>query len=289
MKWAPLSGKSEQASLVVAALLLCGMATGASAQTTTAHHRVQRAAAAEDSIPYDLQLQASAVSTDSSSIETAPDTWNAKGYTLKDLVAQIFEMDARLVDLPEGVNADARYDLTLSFPVAVDQSTMQHILVSALEKKLGVTIRPESRDMDVYVLTAPNGPGSGLHAHVFEHHRSAVEKIAGSDSDASDEGGRITYTGRDCSGVSSGGITVDGGTMADFRRTLEPDLDRVMLDETHLTGSYDFKIGLYANQSQLFQLMQYSLGLVVTPAQRKVTVLAIRPTGSAPTTLEAKL
>ena len=91
--------------------------------------------------------------------------------------------------------------------------------------------------------------------------------------------------GRACSGVTSGGITVEGGSITEFRQTLEPDLDRVLLDETNLHGSFDFKIGTYASQTQLFQMMQNGLGLVVTPAQRQVTVLTARPVGS----LEAKL
>jgi uncharacterized protein (TIGR03435 family) len=96
--------------------------------------------------------------------------------------------------------------------------------------------------------------------------------------------------GKDCSGVNSGGITVEGGTIAEFRRTLEPDLDRVLVDETKLHGSYDFKIGMYANQTQLFELMRVGLGLVVTPEQRKVTVLAVRPAETHPNgELQAKL
>jgi hypothetical protein len=59
----------------------------------------------------------------------------------------------------------------------------------------------------------------------------------------------------------------------------------VLLDETHLSGIYDFKIGMYVNQDQLFQLLQAQLGLVVTPEQRSVTVLTVRPAGM----LEAKL
>ena len=88
--------------------------------------------------------------------------------------------------------------------------------------------------------------------------------------------------------MTSGGISVSGGTISDFQRTLEPDLDRVMLDETNLSGSYDFKIGTYVNQSQLFQLLHEQLGLVVTPAQRKVTVVAVRSVGGQ-NMLQAKM
>jgi uncharacterized protein (TIGR03435 family) len=240
-------------------------------------------------VPFELRINP-AEATDSSSIEIGSDHWEARGYDLKSLIAEIFAMDARLVDVPEDLAGNTKYDVSLSAPVELDEDSMQRILLKGLTQRFGVTIKPEARTMDVYVLSAPDGPGSGLKRHTFARHSGLKKLVAGSD-DSDDEGGRITYMGKDCSGVSSGGIAVEGGTIADFRRTLEPDLDRVLLDETKLRGSYDFKIGLYANQTQLFELMRVGLGLMVTPEQRSVTVLAVRPANpnqSGPV-LQAKL
>ena len=226
-------------------------------------------------VPFEVKIVPTEAS-DSSSIEVGADHWEARGYNLKSLIAEIFAIDARLVDVPDNLAANDRYDVSLSVPVELDQDSMQRILVKALMQRFGVTVKREARTMDVYVLSAPDGAGSGLKQHAFARHSGLKRLVAGGD-DSNDEGGRITYMGKDCSGVSSGGITVEGGTIADFRRTLEPDLDRVLVDETKLRGSYDFKIGLYANQTQLFELMRVALGLVVTPEQRSVTVLAVRP------------
>ena len=240
-------------------------------------------------VPFEVRIDPSAEAADSSAIEVGADHWEAKGYDLKSLVAQIFEIDARLVDVPENVAGSGRFDVSLSLPTELDQDSMQRILMKALTQRLGVTIKPEARTMDVYVLSAPEGPASGLKRHSFARHAGLKQLVAGGD-DLDDEGGRITYMGKDCSGVSSGGITVEGGTIADFRRTLEPDLDRVLVDETKLRGSYDFKIGMYANQKQLFELMRAGLGLVVTPEQRTVTVLTVRPSETQPSMqLQAKL
>jgi uncharacterized protein (TIGR03435 family) len=240
-------------------------------------------------VPFEVKIDPSAQAADSSSIDVGADHWEARGYELKTLIAEIFQMDARLVDVPEDVAANGRYDVSLSLPTELDQDSMQRVLVKALTERFGLTIKPEARTMDVYVLTAPDGAESGLKRHVFARHRGGLAKLVSGGDDSNDEGGRITYTGKDCSGVNSGGITVEGGTLADFRRTLEPDLDRVLVDETKLRGSYDFKIGLYANQKQLFELMHVGLGLVVTPAQRKVTVLTVRPAQTPSNTLHAKL
>lgn len=274
--------------------LLVGSAAGyaqhaTKAGTSAARFEPVRGAIRIDStnVPFEVKL-APAEATGSSSIEVAADRWEARGYDLKSLIAEIFAIDVRLVDVPEDLAADGKYDVSLSVPVELDQDSMQRILVKALTQRFGVTVKPEARTMDVYVLSAPNGPASGLKQHTFGRH--GLKKLVAGGDESDDEGGRITYMGKDCSGVNSGGITVEGGTIADFRRTLEPDLDRVLLDETRLRGSYDFKIGLYANQAQLFELMRVGLGLVVTPEQRNVTVLRVRPAAQASgQVLQAKL
>jgi uncharacterized protein (TIGR03435 family) len=265
-------------------------ATAANAQAKHSYQPVRGAVRVDDAnVPYEARIEPTTMAADSTSIETGADHWSARGFDLKTLIAQIYDIDVRLVDLPEGAGADARYDVSLSLPTEVDQDAMQRLLADALRKKFGLTIRAESRAMDVYVLSAPEGPGTELHKHAFPQRKSGLAKLVGMGSadDADEAGGQITYMGRDCSGVTSGGITVSGGTISDFRRTLEPDLDRVLLDETKLAGSYDFKIGTYVNQDQLFQLLHEQLGLEVTPAQRNVTVLAVRPVETK--NLQAKL
>jgi uncharacterized protein (TIGR03435 family) len=218
----------------------------------------------------------------STSIDIASDHWVARGYDLKTLISQMFDVDARRIDFADDGSPDARWDVTLQLPREVDQDMMQYMLQGALEQKFRLKIAAETKTMDVYVLTAPNGPGAALHRHGAAGRAGlatlvAAGSVEGSDDAASDDAGQITYFGKNCSGVSSGGIAASAGTMGDFRRTLEPDLDRLLVDETHLAGSYDFKIGNYANENELFKLMHDELGIAVTPAQRKVTVLTVKP------------
>ena len=263
---------------------MSGVATSAIAQASSSHRpgrETVRAAILVDQtrLPYEATIEPTALKAGSTSIATGADQWTARGYDLKTLIAQIFDMDVRRVELSDNDVADARYDLALSLPTAVDQETMQQVLVDALKRKFGLTIAPETRSMDVYVMSAPKGPTAELHRHIFPGRVASLVGLNSGDA-AGDDEGRITFIGQDCSGVvSSNGITVLASSIADFRRTLEPDLDRVLLDETNLAGSYDFKIGTYANKDELFKRMHDELGLVVTPAQRKVTVLTVRPAG----------
>lgn len=209
----------------------------------------------------------------STSIETGSDRWSARGYDVRTLISLVYDIDVRRIDFANSHehSADPRYDLTVQLPREVDEETMRRMLADALEGKFGLQIAPQTRAMDVYVLTAPSGPGAGLHRHGGQQ---------GAGDAGLEDGGQITYFGKDCSGVSSGGIAASAGSMGEFRRTLEPELDRLLLDETHLAGSYDFKIGNYTNQEELFKLMHDELGIVVTAAQRQVQVLTVRPPGA---------
>jgi uncharacterized protein (TIGR03435 family) len=219
----------------------------------------------------------------SSSIEAGADSWVARGFDLKALIAQVYGMDARRIDLPAGQDADARYDITLTTRGEVDPDAMQRLLEDALEKKFKLSVTEESRPLEVYVLTAPNGPGAALHRHAGAQDSvegSSLLKVGDGSMQEGDEE-QITIMERNCSGVpSGGGIVATAGTLPDLGKTLEQDLDRLLVDETHLAGSFDFKVGSYDNKESLFKLLREQLGLVVTPAKRNVIVLEVRPVGA---------
>jgi uncharacterized protein (TIGR03435 family) len=208
-----------------------------------------------------FHISASTVAEDSTSIEIASDHWSARGYDLKALIAEIYSIDPQRIDLPNTPATTARYDVSLQFPEDASQEQIQHLLQQALQKKFKITITPEARSMEVYVMTAPKGPGPALHLH------SAREAPEGMD--------HFSYQARVCPGISSGGISASAGTIAEFRRTLEPTLDRPIVNETNLPGAYDFQIGQYRSKEELFQLLRDQLGLVATPSRRDIQILAV--------------
>jgi uncharacterized protein (TIGR03435 family) len=228
-----------------------------------------------------VQITPSTMAPGSTSIDIGADSWIARGFDLKTLIAQVYDIDARRVDLPDSPASSARYDVTLTLPDAADADAIQQMLADTLKKKFGLTLSPESRTVDVYVLTAPNGPGPALHRHQASPRTTRLLKRASmSDDDPASTGNqdesRISYAGKECSGVAAGGISASAATIPDFRRTLEPELDRLLVDDTHLTGSYDFQIGTYRSQQELFELLRAQLGIVAAPTHRSVTVLAVR-------------
>jgi uncharacterized protein (TIGR03435 family) len=245
-------------------VLAAAFAMNAAAQTKISHTNARRTVNVELRVAApEVLIAATAMADGGTSIEIGSDRWNARGYSLKMLISQVYDIDLKRIDLPDSFDANARYDVTLSLAQDVDDSAMQQMLADALEKKFGVRITPETRAMEVYVMSAPSGPGSALHRH----------------SNAADDAGQITYSGRDCPGISSHAIQASDTTISDFGRALENDLDGVLVDETKLAGSYDFKLGTYSNTNELLAMLRDQLGLVVRPLERKVTVLKVRPQG----------
>ncbi len=262
-------------------LVFLPVTAGAQSRTSRPHSAAIREDQGGDAaLPYEVHIAPTSLPEASSSIETGGDSWVAKGYDLTTLIAQIFNVDARRIDLPDGAMASQRFDISVNLPVELDDDAMRRLLATAVEQHFGLSIAPVSRPMNVYVLTAPNGPGAAMKRHETKMTAAEIAGIAGPDS--ADDLGRITIYGENCTDRGSdAGIDVEASTISDFRRTLEPDLDRIVVDETHLTGRFDFKVGTYTSQQQLLKLLHDQLGLVVTPAERNVTVLTVRPAGKS--------
>ena len=248
--------------------LLFGVAMFAVAQSGSANRAASHlVGAGEGSLADRVHIAPTTMRANTVSVEKGSETWSARGCELKTLIAQIYDVDVRQVDLADNGDANGRYDLTVSLPKEVTQDEMQRLLVDAVQRKFSLDIKPEVRSMYVYVITAPNGPGNGLHP------KAATRGLSAEDA------GQILFAGRGGSDVAAEGISVTGKTISEFGRTLQPDLDRLLIDETKLTGVYDFQIGKYASEDELFRALKDQLGLVVKPVERKVTVLRVRPHG----------
>jgi uncharacterized protein (TIGR03435 family) len=64
--------------------------------------------------------------------------------------------------------------------------------------------------------------------------------------------------------------------MADLCSALESHLDRPVIDETGLEGSYDFQVGGENDSEHFFQILRDDLGLQMAPGKRDVTMLVVR-------------
>jgi uncharacterized protein (TIGR03435 family) len=154
--------------------------------------------------------------------------------------------------LPEG-----RFDFVVKTP-AKHSDSPNNWLRQAVETTFGLTAKRESREMDVYVLTARN-PNS-------EHLSPTVS------------------TGGSSSSSGPGRIQAVNGTMESLAWSLENLLKKPVLDETKLTNRYDFELKWDAKEREhpdpegLAKAVREELGLELMPATRPVEVLVVDST-----------
>jgi len=213
---------------------------------------------------------------------SAPDYWSVGGFDLRSIVAQAYGVDESRVDFRDATAAGKRYDVALVLPQAEGHDAMMGRIQDALKQKFNLKIASEDEAMDVFVVTAPYGPGPKL--------RPAENSMVGSIGSsgaifALRKGQEPTPENinnaierqRASSGITLGSISVSGGTIEGFCKELEKGLDRKVVDETHLTGRYDFNVVRGdRKRDEFFDLLREQLGLALTPEQRDVPMLVVR-------------
>ncbi|MDP9037648.1 MAG: TIGR03435 family protein [Acidobacteriota bacterium] len=237
---------------------------------------------------YDVRITPTSLPSGSTSIDIGPTLWSLQGYDLRGLLAHIYGVESSRVDLHDPAPGAEPERFDISVPLAGDESdaTVQKILEAAVRARFHLVASLETRSVEVYVLTAPNGAGPGLLR--AEASRARMRPIAfapaflrddsGADGDASSLPQSITVAGRVCPGVSSAGISATAATVEALARVLEGQLDRPIVDETHLTDAYDFQIPEYRSREQLFALLHEKLGIEISVTRRSVAILAVRST-----------
>jgi uncharacterized protein (TIGR03435 family) len=204
------------------------------------------------------------------------------GFDLKSIVAQAYGVEESRVDFRDVAAAGKRYDVALVLPQAEGHDAMMGRVQDALKQKFNLKIASEDEAMDVFVVTAPYGPGPKL--------RPAENSMGGSIGSF----GGVFYLAqgqqptpeniknaieqqRASSGITLGNISVSGSTIEDFCKVLENVLDRKVVDETHLTGRYDFDL-VWGDRTrdEFLDLLREQLGLALTPEQRGVPMLIVR-------------
>jgi uncharacterized protein (TIGR03435 family) len=167
---------------------------------------------------------------------------------------------------------------------------------SPIEKYFHVNVAPEIQSIDVYVITVQQGK--------TPPHKSESEALGGGISMTSTsfavpeafqlpEGTEATRKAveeanrramespefRQAMAMAQlVGMTALSSSMDDFRRALEEGLHRPVVDETGLTGFYDFKVQGEAQTTEEFLAMvRGQLRLLVRPAHRSIEMIVVWP------------
>ena len=207
---------------------------------------------------------------------SGPEHWTALAFDLKAVIAEVYGMDESRIDFPISLDNGERYDFAVLLPKEESGETVNRLLQKAIEQRFRITVVRETNSMDVHILTAPDGKGPLLREAEFGGGGFMTTRSAWIPKESSDvTPPAMADLRRLRSPISD--ISGSGMTMADLCKALEMHLDRPVVDETSLEGSYDFQVvGGGNNNETFFQVLRDDLGLQVTPGKRDVTMLLVR-------------
>ena len=183
---------------------------------------------------------------------SAPDYWSVGGFDLKSIVAQAYGV--------EETHADFR---------------------DALKEKFNLKIASEDETLDVYVVTAPYGPGPSCTGRRIPWEAQSIHPATlfcrRGKQPTPEDMKAATDQQRASRGITVDSISVSSDTIEDFCKELENGLDHKVVDETQLTGRYDFNVVRGDRiRDEFFDMLREQFGLAVTSEQRDVPMLVVR-------------
>lgn len=222
------------------------------------------------------------------------DRWSLDGFTLRGVLAEVFDIPETRIELPADLDDPRRYDC--SVVLAPDQSStaMARLMQEGLEQHFHMTVTPETRVTDVYALTVAAGGitaireslegGGGVGSLSFEV--SDLDGMTGPDglplSEAEAAHAAIERFKHMMAGTARKLPPMQrlsgSGDVAFVCFMLEGTLGRPVIDETGVAGSFQWDVEVDgATTAALIAALQAQTGLVATPAQRELTILVVRP------------
>jgi uncharacterized protein (TIGR03435 family) len=211
------------------------------------------------------------------------DFWSRKGYTLKKLVAEIYDVEPIRVALPAALDDGRRYDFALVVPEHLEQEGMRALARQGVQDYFHIALTRERRLVEVYVVTTAGGSPPSAKAlptdggMAFFSGASFMFASSAGDKFAPPEGQPLS---------AMRSFSMSDGTIEDFCRNLEMNLDWPVVDETELKGRFDFAMKgdpdprATNDKNDFPERLREQLHLAITSAQRQVEVLAFYPQGN---------
>jgi uncharacterized protein (TIGR03435 family) len=166
----------------------------------------------------------------------------ATGLSIRNLIAIAYRIKAALISGPDWITSE-RFDISAALPAGSTAAQLPEMFQSLLADRFQMKVHRDKKELPVYVLGAGKGP------------LKLKESPPNPDADKDEPKGTANVS----AGGSAKGVGINFGhgvsftfannqfvatkmTMAMFAENLERFADRPIVDETGLTGQYDFTI-----------------------------------------------
>jgi len=207
------------------------------------------------------------------------DFWSLQGFTLKGLIAEMYDVNPIRIVLPASLDNGKRYDFAIVLPEPKSREEKRRVIEQGIQDYFHITTARVEHQSDVYVVTASNGTppattarqSAGRMGSGFNSSSIGFETVGNADEMSSGD-----FRPPSINAVRS--ISVRNATMDEFCHTLESNLDRPVVNETNLEGKYDFQVRTgRGQQNDFLERLRSQLNLVVTPGQRNIETLVFQP------------
>jgi uncharacterized protein (TIGR03435 family) len=172
--------------------------------------------------------------------------------TLKFCLQQAYGLTEHQVFGPGWIR-NARYDVNATLPEGGQPEQVWPALQRVLDEHFKLSLRRETKVMPVYALTVAKG---GPKLHPSEDHVEAG-KPKRDDS----------FTGT---------LNLRRVSMKEFCEDLSRRTDRLVVDETGISGEFDIALNYEASGLSMFNAVQRQLGLKLEPRSKLVDVLTVQ-------------
>jgi hypothetical protein len=186
--------------------------------------------------------------------------------SLEAIRQEIESHTARRVSTPSAAADD--------LPFSEETESVLHYAEQEAERLLHREVRP----IDIFILTATDGPSPGRRSH-DDDDLGATVYTAFSTVALPEQFEQLPLEGPEWRNRlhSVGPILLTATTIDGLARWLEPVVGHQVIDETGLTGTYDIEVtGELQGLEELRQALREQLALVLTRAQREIEMLVVR-------------
>lgn len=233
--------------------------------------------------------------SDGTASSSGPGHWMQRGFDLRAILVKILTTSPARIELPVALDDGTRYDVVLVPAPEEGNEAIHRRVRDAVEAKFHVVIESELRTAEVYVMTAlagkvpprkprkerSGGSFTSSRAFTFTPMSSLAEGMPPARKDIEEATRRAMQSAEFRESLAMAELTAMTALSAsteELARALEDGLHRPVLDETGLTGLYDFRVeGGPGTREEFLGLLRDQLGLVLTPTQRSVEKIVVRP------------
>jgi len=195
-----------------------------------------------------------------------------QGFDIEDAISLLYNLNRVRIELPASFDQTDRYDFSMVLPKPEGREQMEERFRQGIQDYFHLAATRENRLVDVYVVTSTGQKPPAAKSPAFGGSASSLRVESGGPDE---NGQRTKYTGHSIAAVR--GISLEG-TIDQFCKTLEQDLDRPVVNETNLNGRFTLTVqATDGKKNDFLDRLRDQLGLSVTQEQRNVEILVFDP------------